>query len=317
MNKSYAQNNNSTPKTEEPKDTRQPPAADAERNARNALRNQKLQELRRQKQRANSDLFEERRKITRIQAELRKLQQDADNDAQEQTAGRTWATLIPPSVTRPAATTPEERAERELRRVERATAKRIKECILDRYQAAAGQHQKKLDEIDKEIEKIQREIQQETQAKSRTAEEERLQKEHEERLKKAREAQAARARAEREQQRQAEAERRWREFSEELKAEREAARKAAAELLQRQSAAQQKKYQQNQRQWQRQQWQNQTRSYNSSGSCTHGAYWTRVDGSYLCSRCDIITRKFAFDCPRCHTKACAQCRDILKVDADM
>ncbi|KAI9654700.1 MAG: hypothetical protein M1831_005287 [Alyxoria varia] len=49
--------------------------------------------------------------------------------------------------------------------------------------------------------------------------------------------------------------------------------------------------------------------------CNHRAFWHRIEGNYRCNACEIVQRRFVFQCPLCGTMACARCRKIVKSQA--
>ena len=47
-------------------------------------------------------------------------------------------------------------------------------------------------------------------------------------------------------------------------------------------------------------------------SCKHHNFWPQLQGTHLCENCQVVQRRFAFQCPGCKMIACANCRRVLR-----
>jgi len=256
-----------------------------------------LQELNIKKKSKDGSLFEELREVTKLKAELSSIQEAADRDAKEEAASAGWTAYFTSFITKEVIDVEEENAKREIRKLDRMAARRIKEHVLKRYEAVVGRLRDDLQKIEADINRIRNNI---IREKQEAVEREMRQK-------------------------QAQAHERFLAEQERLRKERDTMRAAwEAEILKRRSndavreaerlARQQAETMRSQREAKSQREtrsQRETKSQNK-GPCDHRVYWRQVEGSQTCSQCMTTTRRFAFECPRCQKVACASCRNILK-----
>lgn len=50
----------------------------------------------------------------------------------------------------------------------------------------------------------------------------------------------------------------------------------------------------------------------AGSACQHKSFWAKLEGSRICSHCQMFQRRFAFKCPDCSKVACASCRQVLR-----
>lgn len=252
----------------------------------------KLKELLIQKSKQHSDLFEETRKANKLKADIKKLKDEANQDATTTPKDGGWWTYWTSVLGREASRAEEERIKRQNDQLNRSAAQIVKEHMLGRQEVVVDGMRDELKRLDVEIDGIRNKIQ-------------RTDREFQERAARQKQAEADQAAYERAQKENES------KLREQLRAQMERRAAQAAENTRRQKekdeAERRTKFDGEARK-QRQ------RNSNAQNTlpCRHRAFWTQVEGSQLCSQCLIKTRKFAFECPRCGKVACATCREILK-----
>ncbi|KAI1767995.1 hypothetical protein GGR53DRAFT_54410 [Hypoxylon sp. FL1150] len=273
----------------------------------NRERESKRDKLHHDKRRAEADVTEARRSLNRISDGIKKLDEDARKDIAEET---TWwgyfSSIIPGSKKQR-----DERArDRDRRNLDRIAAKRVKERELERQMVKVTLLEATLHSIQAEINKVTLEINKwrEEQAAIRRREEQRQQEQYA----KQREEQAAAWRREA-QQKQEEFARRERARRKEEEAE---AAKRASEWEERSRREREREeatariFEEILRAAQKDQ-----RETDATESCTHKAWWKKVEGPHTCSNCSIRTTRFALQCPQCRKIACASCRKLVQAQA--
>ena len=299
-----------------------------------------LRNLEQSRRRYDSDIFEMSRATWKLEADLKRLKvQDEEDVRKEKERNGWWAYFTSPTYGQEKETD-EQKQKREENCVHRIASRRIKENELAEKRAKLKKLQDILSKVNGRIaaEKMKvedekfkaeaearaRKLQEETARAMREAQE-RADEFHRQRAeraaKEAREAKAAfdawqaqerareaqeRARAAAERRREqeadelAEAAARARERAEQKATAREAA--AAASLAA--AAAKRARKARNERASQQD-----TRS--GTSACRHDGWWSKVEGTQPCVSCQIIQKRFALQCPQCKMVACASCQKTL------
>ena len=284
---------------------------------------ERLRRLNVTKSRYDSDIFEVSRVVKKLTADLKRLQDQDDEDSRKERERNSWWAYMTSPIYGKVDETEEQKQARESARLHRLASKSIKGSELRDKEAKLKRLQSALQDVNSQIavEKQKAEYAASAQVRERKARMEqeardRAQQEMRERLakarkenaeraaKEAREAQAARE-AREAQEREwkatmaAAAERRSREAEKRrraIRAAEEAARKAKEAQAEESKPAP-----------------SFSGFFDSTDSaCQHRKFWAKVEGRHLCSNCLVVQRRFAYKCPGCKKIACASCRQTLR-----
>lgn len=256
--------------------------------------------------------------VRRLVADLKRLQDQDDEELRKEKERNSWWTYMTSSIYSQPKETENQKQEREIKRLQRLASRSIKENELTQRKAKLQSLQDALQKVNSNIaaEKKKEEDEARTQAAKR---QEHLRKEQEAKRRREEEEMRERwARWEKTQQEQAaQAAKEAREAQERVRKAADERRKAEAE--ERARTARVEEAARKARDQQRGTFRPETPSYRtsrastSSGTtCRHGKFWTKIEGSHLCSNCHSIQRHFAFQCPGCSKIACGNCRQILR-----
>lgn len=260
------------------------------------------------KSRYDSDIFELSRVIRKLAADLKRLQDQDEEDLRAERERNGWWAYLASPIYGKESETDEQKQTRETKRLDRVASRSIKGSELDEKTARLQRLQEALQNVSDKIalekkkaedekkreqfEARAREVAAERDARVRAMQEmrermARARKEAEERAAgEAREAQAAQEAQERARMAAAAAaERRRREA--EVRARTTRAAEEAAAARRAKPAA-------------------------TKSTCRHGRFWPKIEGAQLCSNCCAMQRLFAFECPGCRIVACASCRGVLR-----
>ena len=266
----------------------------AKRQKENSARQERLRLLEVFKSRYDSDIFEVSRVIRKLIVDLKRLQDQDDEDLRKERERNSWWAYLASPIYGKVNETQEQKQARETKRLHRIASKSIKgselrenEAKLQRLQDALQNVnskiavEKKKGEDEAWIQMMEKKLRMEQEARNRAQQEMRekwakIQKEQAERAaKEAREAREAQ-----------EAQERVRKAAE----ERAQAMRAAEEATRKAKKA----------------------SGSTKSTCRHDKFWPKVEGRQLCSNCRTVQRRFAFQCPGCRMIACASCRQTLR-----
>lgn len=276
----------------------------------------------------NSDIFEINRVIRRLAADLKRLQDQDDEESKKEKQRNSWWTYFTSPIYGKAEETEEQKQQRETQRLQRLNCKRIKDYELNQKKANLQRLESALQDVESKIiaekknedraqaqaAKRQEQLRKEEEARRRSEEEQQereRQARREAAMAKLRREQAARAAKEArdaEEAREAEERVRRAQAAREAQESQQRARAAEAAAARRRKASKPSAT---------------TTSKNSSyrasttttkknSTCQHGAFWPQLQGSHLCTNCQTVQRRFAFQCPGCTMIACANCRRSLR-----
>ena len=290
----------------------------------------------------NSEIFELNRSIRRLSADLKRLRDQDDLDARKDKAKDSWWTYLTAPVYGKANETEEQMQQRRDEAVHRRAVKNLKEHDLSQKETKLQTVESTLRELDRRIAAEREKFKDEElkraakrQEKSRK-EQEMKRREQEQRVrdewakweatqakrrreeataraaKDAREAEEATKARERERAAREEAMKagaRARAAQEDLQA------KEAKKAEERMQAAREKETARRKASWKRA-----TASHNydrpsatfNKDTCQHIGFWPKLQGSHICSSCNVSQRRFALQCPNCKLIACVNCRKTLK-----
>lgn len=313
----------------------------------------RLEQFYQEKSRLDRDIFEINRVVTRLTTELKRLQEQDDEEERKARANDSWWKFVTSPIYGKTKESDEEKQRREFDRLQRLTSQRVKEFDLDLKGARLKELTSSLQDVEKKIAAEKRKTEDEARAQEYQRQEQ-LRQEQEVRRRqeeqRAREIRAAWERAEAERQRQdtqraEEAARKMREAREERirkQKEQEAReeierRERAEEAEWRAEAARKRREQQVQEYKERceredavrkaeaaraarlkhrsrsgTQKSKPTSNFPKQEPCQHRAFWPKLEGSYTCSECREVQRRFVFQCPGCDMIACANCRQELR-----
>ena len=274
-----------------------------------------------EKSKYDSDIFELSRVIRKLTADLKHLQDQDDEDSRrERERGSWWVYLMSPVYGR-VEETDEQKQVRKFERVQRGTSRRIKESELDEKGAKLQKLQYALQDVNDQIaaEKKKAEDEKrkmENEARVRRARMEQDNRDREmrgmremlERMAKARKEAAERAAKEAREACEAQAAREAREAQERARMAAAAAERRRREVEERAQEMRRAEAAARKPQETRNDWPKRT----TKSTCRHDRFWPKVEGRQLCSNCDSVQGRFAFQCPGCSMVACANCRQILR-----
>jgi hypothetical protein len=267
-----------------------------------------------------SEIFEANRVVRRLAADLKRLQDQDDEDLKKERERNSWWTFMTsPIYGGQPNETKEQRQERDTERLQRLASKTIKgaelaqretrmQSLKDALQYVnsqiAAEKKKAEDEARERAAKRQHQFWKEQEARRRAEEDleknrrETQAKEEAARRAKAHEAWLAQERVRKAAAAAAEERRKT------VEAEERAARMAeAARYTQSSSSSHYRASTSGSAR---------TRNNNRTQQCVHDQFWPQIDGRHLCSKCERVQRHFAFQCPTCGTVACASCRQTLR-----
>lgn len=287
-----------------------------------------LQQLEKLRASLDSRIFELNREIRRLTADVKRLQEQDDEESRKARERNSWwAYLTSPVYGSKVQETAEQKQQRDHERHQRQASRRIKGSEVGQKEARLQSLKSALQGVDARIaaerKKIEDEARAQRQEKLRKEQEARRQfeeRQQRERYAKwqAEAAQEARERAQAAKEAR-EAEAAAKEEARKVQAAREEARKAREAA----AAAARKRFSKpaapappfpnpssSSSSHQRASTSNSSSNYKKP--CRHSAFWPKLEGSHLCSHCNTIQRRFAFQCPGCKMVACASCRQSLR-----
>jgi hypothetical protein len=304
-------------------------AETASQAAESSARARVLEKLQAQRARQNMDIFEARRTMRKLEAEITNLQEEDAAEARIFISQTSWWKNVSSFIF---GATPQEskevKEERERKRLNRSAAIRIKSTalssqknILSALEAAAQNTAIAIDQLKQQI---RMEEQRHEAERAAYAQRQRW----EEMLRRSREAEAE---AERERKKREEEERQWkerqREERERVEREQEELRRRGRERVERvqrdlkqawESSEQRRKEKERREQQKKtadaqkgagkQQNRPSKPTDGSQNACLHVGWWNRIPGRAVCSICSETLGKFALQCPNCQMNACAACR---------
>lgn len=295
-------------------ETRRTAETRAKKQEEDNTRQERLRNLESARCRYDNDIFELSRVIRKLVADLKRLQDQDDNDIRKERERNSWWTYLASPINGRVEETEQQKQERETNRLNRGASKRIKgselaerETKLQRLQDALNDVNGKIAVEKKKVKDEKRRVEEEARASRlkmeqearvramREMREKMVQAQKERAAKEAREAQAARERLEAleklERARVAAAAERRRKEAEEraqtIRRAEEAAKKAEKARGDRSGVT-------------------------TKSTCRHERFWPKIEGRQLCSKCHAVQSRFVFQCPGCRMVACASCRQSLR-----
>ena len=278
---------------------------------------ERVQPLQRLKFRHEGDIFEGNRVVRRLAAELKRLEDQDNDELRKERERNSWWTYVTSPIYGQVKETKEEKQTRETERLHRLASKSIKKSQMEQQEATLQRSRDALDEVSSKIADINRmEQQMKEEAKRRTEEEKRRAEEAkrqveeqsrkkwvDEQVRLYRERAERAAREAREAQEARQAEQRVREKAAEEKRKAESEERARARARATGDAA---------RRARQAQYDTKNPSASPYNTCQHRKFWPKLEGSHLCQNCHTIQRRFAFECPGCGIVTCADCRQDLR-----
>jgi septal ring factor EnvC (AmiA/AmiB activator) len=311
-------------RTQQEKNKRQAEAAQAERKSASEARTKKEKEdnarqerlriLESVKSRYDSDIFELSRAVRKLEADLKRFQDQDDEDIRQEKARNSWWAYLASPVYGKVNETDEQKQARETARLHRLASKSIKGSELDREKAKLQRLQNALQDVNV---KIAVEKKKEEDEKRKLEDEARARKqkmEQEERIRMMREMRERAAKAQKERDEQAAKEARKAQAAREAQEAQERVRMAAAAERRRKEAeerAEAMRAAEEAARKARKTW-DKWAERSTKSTCRHDRFWPKVEGRQLCSNCYAVQRRFAFQCPGCQMVACANCRQNLR-----
>jgi len=271
---------------------------------------ERLRQLEQLRSSHDSSIFEINRVIRRLTADIKRLQDQDNEESRERRERDSWWAYFTSPIYGKAEETKEQKQQRETERLQRLASKRIRGNELRQKEARLQSLKSELQDVNSKItaEKKRHEDDVRAQAAKR---QEQLRKEQE-----------ARRQFEGQQERERQAA--WEAAQAELRREQAArAAKAAREIQEAWEAQEQLRKARAAREADAARRTNRSKPATASNSsylafasdkstCRHDAFWPKLQGSHLCSNCHTIQRRFAFQCPGCRMIACASCRKSLR-----
>ena len=266
------------------------------------------------KSRYDNDIFELGRVVRKLTADLKRLQDQDDDDMRMERERNSWWKYLTMPLYGKVNETDEQKHERETRRLHRLASKSIKGSELHEKEAKLQNLQKALQNVNNSI-----------AAEKKTAEDERRRVDDEARARRLRMEQELRDRAMQEmRERMAKAQKERAERAAKEAREAQAAREAqeAQERARMAAAAVERRHKEEERaqavreaeeaaRRARKTWDDWYEPATKS-VCRHDRFWPKIEGRQLCSKCHAVQGRFAFQCPGCRMIACASCRRSLR-----
>lgn len=265
----------------------------------------------------DNDIFEMGRVMRKLTADLKRLQDQDDEDTRKERERNGWFAYLTRPIYGREDETEEQKQERETKRLHRLASKSIKGSELREKEAKLQTLQTALQNVNSYI-----------AAEKKKADDERARLDNEARARKLRMEQEARDRAMQEmRERMAKAQKERAERAAKEAREAQAAREAQESLERARmaaAAAERRRREEERAQAMREAEDAARRSRKtrndwsesaSKSGCRHDRFWPKIEGSQLCSQCHAMQRRFAFRCPDCRIIACASCRQTLRGEA--
>ena len=261
----------------------------------------------------DNDIFELNRVVRKLAADLKRLQDQDNEEIRKEKERNGWWTYLTSSVYGKAEETEEQKQQRETERLQRLASTSIKGYELKQKEARLQSLKSALQDVNSRIAAEKKRSEDEARAQVARMQEQ-LRKEQEarrqleEKQKRERQAkwEAAQAILRREQAARAAKEAR---DAQEARQAQEA--RVAQERVQRAQAAREAEAAR-QKEWSERVAAARSSASNKKTTCRHRAFWPKLEGSHLCSHCHTVQGRFAFQCPGCMMIACASCRQSLR-----
>ena len=259
--------------------------------------------------------------VRKLVADLKRLQDQDDEDLKKEKERNSWWTYMTSSIYRQPKETENEKQEREIKRLQRLASRSIRENEFTQRKAKLQSLQDALQDVKSKIAAEKKKEEDEARAEA-AKRQEHLRKEQEE--KRRREEEEMRERwarwAKTQEEQAAQAAKDAREAQERVRKAADERRKAEAE--QRARTARAEEAARKARDQRHSTFQPEVPSYraprasrtsaSNETTCRHEKFWAKIEGSHLCSNCHSVQRHFAFQCPGCRKIACANCRQSLR-----
>ncbi|KAI0876106.1 hypothetical protein GGS24DRAFT_452552 [Hypoxylon argillaceum] len=304
-----------------------------------------LETLLAQRTKQNMDIWEARRAVRELEAEITRLQEEDAAEVRLNANQTSWWKNVSSFIFGATAQESKDvKEERERKRLNRTAVIRIKSTMLLSKTRTVSALESAAQSTTIAIDKLKQQIRMEEQRQETERAAEAQRQRWEEILRRRREAEAE---AERERKEREEQEREWKERQrkerervereqEELRRkdrerveqeqeerrrkERERVERVQRELRQAWESSEQKRKERERREKQksssdaqkvatnRQQKRPPKPTDGPQNACHHAGWWNRIPGRTVCSVCSETLGKFALQCPNCQMKACAACR---------
>lgn len=281
-------------------------------------RQERLQKLEQSRSIYDRDIFELSRKIRKLVADLKSLQDQDDGDVRKERERNSWWAYLTSPIYGQVKETDEQKQERETKSFDRVASKRIKGSELAEKEARLQKLQDALRDVDGRIAAEKQVVEDERRRVEKEARIRKLRLEQEAREREMREAWERKARLQREQAeraaakeaREAQAAREEREARERVRAAAAAAaerrRREAEERAEALRRAEEVVRTAKERQKER------SALRGTKSTCLHRGWWPKVEGRQLCDKCHGVQNRFALQCPGCSMVACAGCQKGLR-----
>ncbi|KAI1121800.1 hypothetical protein F5Y10DRAFT_255527 [Nemania abortiva] len=288
-----------------------------------------LEKLQAQRAKQEMDIFEVRRHVRKLEAEIANLQEEDAAEAREAASQTNWWKNVSSFFFGPTSQGSKDlKEERERRRLDRNAAIRIKSTTLSNKTNTLSSLEVAAQNTAVAIERLKQQIRMEEQRQDAERAANAQRQRWEEMLRRSREAEAEAERqrkkreeeeGERKEQQRKEKERLEREQEELRRKERERVERVQMELKQAWENSERKRREKERREQQKktadaskgtgkQQSRSSKTTDGPQSACLHAGWWDQIPGRTVCSVCSETLGKFALQCPSCRMKACAACR---------
>ena len=252
------------------------------------------------------DILDAKREIQNLRSDLKRIQDQEGKAMRRERARRSWWTYLSAPLYGKVDETEEQKQQRDIERLQRLSCRTIKVAQLTEKQRWLRTLNNALENLDIETEAAKSKTSQDEEACSKAARRQ-GQLRHEQQA-------ASRRAAERELQQamwqaaaarvaKAKEDREAQDYARRARAAQEAAETAMRNANGQASSTNFYSF-------------NRTFLSTNNSECQHDAFWPKVHGKQLCSRCHRYQTLFVFQCPKCQTMACAGCRQVLKGKID-
>ena len=269
-------------------------------------RQERLRNLELSKNVYDGDIFEIRRVIRKLTADLKHLQEQDEEELKRERARNGWWSYLTSPIYGKAIEPDEQKRTRENERLFRLASKSIKGNELRAKEAKLQSLQDALQDVNSKIAAEKKEIEDEVRAQAARARRERELKMAQEARDRMQEYRERCARAEKEQAERAAKE------AHQARAAKEAREAKEAKERVRQAAAADKRRKEAEERAKARRDAFPAESGSTESTCQHDKWWHRLEGRHRCVVCHAVQARFAFQCPDCGMVACAGCRQISK-----
>ena len=280
-------------------------------------REERLRILEQSRRRYDDDIFELSRVIRKLEADLKRLRDQDDEDIRKEKQRNGWWASLSSTIYGQVKETEKQKQERDIKRLHRNASKTVKGSELAEKKARHQKLQDALQDVNGRIAAEKKTAEDEKKRADEAARARKQKMEQEAQIRKMREAREHRAKEQKEQEERAakearEAQAEWDAWQAQLRA-----RSAAAEAERRRQEAENRaeavrRAEEAAAAEKARKARNARSGRATKSTCRHDGWWPKVEGKQLCGECDAFQNRFVLQCPGCKMLACASCQKSIR-----